>query len=213
MRRIRMPKACQSIVILVRPLVAWWLLQVLVACASQQRSEPTQASFDSMAQFAAKDLIFALVQVFPPEVTTIQMGPTPTTFGQNLVQEITQAGYGLQRVTADQGTRYLNFLEVRPNRFRDYPNYRFLISIGAIGFEREYTFDGNAFADHAKIIPAKPLRAYGTDKPIQPHPTLFESENIDSKINTIGHDKDNQATTAPNIKGFALYSRSAHKQR
>ena len=59
----------------------------------------------------AADLVSALVQVdgYSPHDTTVQINRPTSGFGASLVAALEAAGYGLQLVSADQGSNYLSY--------------------------------------------------------------------------------------------------------
>jgi len=63
---------------------------------------------DNLSEVAA-DLVSALtlLREFPPLFTTIQFSEPDFRFGNHIVEALRDAGYGLQKVSEDQGTHYI----------------------------------------------------------------------------------------------------------
>jgi len=90
------------------------------------------------------DLVSALVQLpdVNPTSVTLQVTPPQTGFGNLVVRALEDAGYGLQRVSADQGLHYVQYLE----RFAETdagPITDYVLRVGDISIERQYIENDN----------------------------------------------------------------------
>lgn len=132
------------------------------------KSSADRAIEKRIAKMAAEDLVFVLAQLYPPKVTTLQLGPAATPFATKLAEEIVRTGYGVQRVSADQGPRLVNYSQMQLDGASGNPHYRYLIFVRKSGFEREYTMNAEN-----EVIPASPMRAYGAKTKIELNPELF----------------------------------------
>ena len=105
-------------------------------------------------QLISTNLVSALVQI--PEMrvgsTTLQVSKPRTAFGNTLVRALEEAGFGIQRVSADQGLNYVTygkrFSETETGPVTDYS-----ISVGEIEVRREYNLtDGSVFPSSVMLV-------------------------------------------------------------
>jgi len=121
-----------------------------------------------------RDLVSSLVQIMPPSTTTVQVSAMPPSSVYPLVVgAMAIKGYGIQKVSEDQGA---NFVTVDlDTTVSDKPtsSYRMRIGVGAMSISRSY----DLVADEA-IQPASPFRLYGTRASIDIAATLFGANGI-----------------------------------
>lgn len=108
-------------------------------------------------QLIATNLIATLVQIpeMRPATATLQISPPLTAYGNAIVRALEDAGFGMQRVSADQGQRYVSYSkrlsETESGVVTDYS-----LAVGKIKLSREYQLQGNA------IYPSSLLNITGT---------------------------------------------------
>jgi hypothetical protein len=108
-------------------------------------------------QLIATNLIAALVQIpeMRPTTATLQISPPQTAFGNALVRALEDAGFGMQRVSADQGQRYVSYskrlAETESGVVTDYS-----LAVGNIKLSREYQIRDQA------IYPSSLMNITGT---------------------------------------------------
>jgi len=103
------------------------------------------------------DLVSALVQLpdVNPTTVTLQVTPPKTGFGNLVVRALEDAGYGLQRVSADQGLYYVQYSE----RFSETdagPITDYVLRVGDVSLFREYITNENG------VFPSSLMRVEGT---------------------------------------------------
>ena len=123
--------------------------------AAIDRISPTERNH---LQLIATNLIAALVQIpeMRPATATLQVSPPQTAFGNALVRALEDAGFGLQRVSADQGQRYVSYskrlAETESGVVTDYS-----LAVGKIKLSREYQVQDQA------IYPSSLMNITGTN--------------------------------------------------
>jgi len=95
-------------------------------------------------RLVATNLVAALVQIpeARPAVATLQVRRPASAFGNLVVRALEDAGYGLQRVDADQGRNNVTYSQ-RFARTESGPVEDFTLSVGRIALSREYTRQGD----------------------------------------------------------------------
>ena len=110
-------------------------------------------------QLISTNLVSALVQIPEMKVgtATLQVSDPTTAFGNTLVRALEDAGFGIQRVTADQGLNYVTygkrFAETEAGPVTDYS-----VAVGEIEVRREYNLTSNS------VFPSSLLLVTGTDR-------------------------------------------------
>lgn len=110
-------------------------------------------------QLISTNLVSALVQVPDMKVgtATLQISNPTTAFGNTLVRALEDAGFGIQRVSADQGLNYVTYgkrlSETEVGEVTDYS-----IAVGEIEVRREYNLE------EGKVFPSSLLLVTGTDR-------------------------------------------------
>lgn len=109
-------------------------------------------------QLISTNLVSALVQIPEMKVgtATLQVSPPATAFGNTLIRALEDGGFGIQRVTADQGLNYVTYgkrvAETEAGQVTD-----FSVAVGEIEVRREYDIGPN------RIFPSSLLLVSGTD--------------------------------------------------
>ena len=104
------------------------------------------------------NLVSVLVQLpeAPPSSATLQLSEPDTAFGNTLVRALEEAGYGLQRVEADQGARYVayrrSFAETDAGPVAEYE-----LIVGDIVLRREYV------SEDGRVLPSSLLSVDGSE--------------------------------------------------
>ena len=110
----------------------------------------------------ASDMVKVATQIFPPVNTTLQIN---TSGNDPLMRYFTaafaNAGYGIQRVSADQGSNFFSYDRSEEATDSGETLVRFNTSIGAVDIGRDYIIPGVNV-----ISPASPFRLSGTRIPV-----------------------------------------------
>lgn len=126
--------------------------------------EPTIVASTSLTelrrlQLISTNLVSALVQVPEMKVgtATLQVSRPTTAFGNTLIRALEDAGFGIQRVSADQGLNYVTYgkrlSETEAGQVTDYS-----VAVGEIEVRREYNMK------NSKVFPSSLLVVTGTDR-------------------------------------------------
>jgi len=128
------------------------------AGSSRTGANPRQVKFaDKHLDLIVTDLVTAMVQVYElvPLTTTLQVSEPRGTYGRKLVAALEKAGYGIQRVSADQGDFYLSYqnrtIQSDSRDVRD-----FTVRVGDIEIHREYDIVGG------RVIPVSVVYVSGS---------------------------------------------------
>ncbi len=147
------------------------LLGAASACSSIAPNLGANANADANNTLAPlsdqmlEDVLSVMPQLIEPRLNSIQFGPNVDELDIIAARTLAKAGYGIQRVTADQG---INFFIA--NQFKNEAGINTMrVSIGELEVTRVYaTEDGN-------IIPAGPFELAGTRITINPALSLLGS--------------------------------------
>ena len=120
--------------------------------------EEISAQERAQLQLISTNLVSTLVQI--PSLqsggVTLQINDPKTPFGNAIVRALEDAGFGLQRVSADQGQNYVSYSkrisETEAGMVTDYN-----LSVGNVNLRREYSLVGNL------IYPSSLMTISGTD--------------------------------------------------
>jgi len=156
-------------------LLALLLAASLGACTSgpderaQARDEPlVGGDRDALAaissnererlRLVAVDLVGTLAQLpeLAPAGTTLQVKRAKTAFGTLVVRALEDAGYGLQRVTADQGRNHVGYSQ-RFARTDIGEIDDFALSVGRVTLARAYT------TEDGRVLPSSPISIDGLE--------------------------------------------------
>lgn len=107
------------------------------------------------------DLVPVIAQIYDPIDTTVQINrDSRDPLLAHFIDHLTSEGFGIQRVSADQGANFVSYS--RTSRNVDGKNLtRFSVQIGAVSVERDYASKGKN-----KIAPASKVRLSGTRAPV-----------------------------------------------
>jgi len=122
------------------------------------------AAFDALSDvqrdqlaLVATNLVSALVQLpeTSPANVTLQVSRANSAFGNTILRALEDAGYGLQRVDADQGSHYVayrqRFAETEAGPVTDYE-----LLVGEVRLQREYVLD------ETRVFPSSLLTLEGS---------------------------------------------------
>jgi len=118
----------------------------------------TQQPIDPALRVVAVDLVSVLAQLpgFDAWSMTAQVSPASSSYGEALIAALRDAGYGVQRVTADQGRNYLEYRKViLSDEVGD--STAFELNIRNVFVSRNYEWDGTRW------VPASPVRIKGVE--------------------------------------------------
>ena len=123
----------------------------------------------------AVDLVSALMQIptFDSWSMTVQFSKPSSTYGASLLAALTDSGYGIQKVSADQGLNYISYrksiIESRSSNA-----ITFGISLRGLSISRSYIYGKDVW------IPASPMKIKGVEPtPVRLYDDLhFEQGNL-----------------------------------
>ena len=108
------------------------------------------------------DLTSVVTQIYNPIDTTIQINRNDADpIMQHFINLLIDEGFGIQRVSADQGANYASYSQAEKN-IGNSQLLRFTVQIGAVSVERDYT----ALSKN-KVMPASKVRLSGTRAPVK----------------------------------------------
>lgn len=154
--------------------LSWALASLLLSACATQNNLPDSAAEASPAdrfgmgnpvsaidRTMANDISGVLTQIFDSVGTTIQVNTDTTDpIRDHLIEKFSQAGYGIQQVSADQGSNFLSYNK-QETQVDDKTRIKFAVTIGAIDVSREYFLTGpNSLAT------ASTFRLSGTRAPV-----------------------------------------------
>lgn len=130
-------------------------------------------------QVMIDDLLSAIVQIFPPIDSTVQISADEDNELTLLVADtMAQTGFGIQKVTTDQGASLLTTDTLADEQSdNSSPTKHLRIDIGEISIGRTYRVSNNR-----AIQPSSPFKVYGSRARIDPGTTLFGTSS--TKANT-----------------------------
>ena len=120
--------------------------------------EDISAQERAQLQLISTNLVSTLVQIpsLQSGAVTLQINDPQTPFGNAIVRALEDAGFGLQRVSADQGQNYVSYSkrvsETEAGMVTDYN-----LTVGDLNLRREYSLIGNL------IYPSSLMTISGTD--------------------------------------------------
>lgn len=134
-------------------------------------------------ELIGKDLAFVMEQLLEPRKTTLQYGPTDSYFEEMICADFHKRGYGLQKVSADQGANFL-FHETKVSKTVNGKNeYLYKVAIGQVSVERSYVDRGRS-----GIYPVSSLLVRGSSRLAVPDLTLFPvSENNANELMRVNY--------------------------
>ena len=115
-------------------------------------------------ELVAVDLVSVMMQLptLSPFSTTLQFSPPPSAFGETLERTLRDSGYGVQRVSDDQGRHYVSYhhrLGTAPSG-TTIATYR--LRVAGIEVERDYRRARRGDERRARFVPASAVRVIGT---------------------------------------------------
>jgi len=125
------------------------------------------------------DLVSALVQLpaVNPSTVTLQVTQPQTAFGNLVVRALEDAGYGLQRVSADQGLHYVQYSQ-RYGETDAGPITDYVLRVGDVSVDREYIENEDG------VFPSSLMRVNGAENPdlIVLNDAIFKEQGGDGQI-------------------------------
>lgn len=109
----------------------------------------------------ASDIVQIAQQIFTPFNTTLQFSNNDDPLLQYFITEFSNEGYGIQRVSADQGSNFFSYTRTEDRTADGKLLIRFASSIGAVDIGRDYTVPRTN-----TISPASPFKLSGTRVPV-----------------------------------------------
>lgn len=152
------------------------LMLLTAGCATANKTGSESKGSDAQRFYAdvITDMVSVLPQIYEPLTTTIQISDSYSGNAAAAAAALSDLGYGLQRVDADQGS---HFLEVNELAGSTSTNFRMLLTIGNIELKRTYqvvnrTNDISTAANvtwhgNQAIVPVGPLAIAGTDQNVE----------------------------------------------
>ena len=128
-------------------------------------------------QVMIDDLLSAIVQIFPPIDSTVQISAEDDNELTLLVADtMAHAGFGIQKVTTDQGTSLLT-TDTQAGKQSDNgsPTKHLRIDIGQVSIGRTYRVSNNR-----AIQPSSSFKVYGSRARIDPGKTLFGTSMVEA---------------------------------
>jgi hypothetical protein len=108
-------------------------------------------------QTIIQDLAGVIAQIYNPLSTTLQINATASDRTLNhFVAVLAKKGFGIQRVSADQGANFVSYTRTKEN-FDNNPHINFSVAVGAVNVARKYQVMGNDI-----VAPASTVRLSGT---------------------------------------------------
>jgi len=135
---------------------------VLMGCTSlptkSEASSNVNVKDDASLRLVAVDLVSVLGQLpgFDPWTMTVQISPIRTSYGKAIADALTDAGYGIQRVSADQGLNHVEHSETTIIESTGKSN-AFEIKVRGIRISRNYKHENHRWG------PSSPLLVYGAE--------------------------------------------------
>ena len=154
-------------------LIGVLLLSSCSLTGTQESSSPAGSSaplpFDQPAAVSpvdrsiVTDFVGITRQIFTPFNTTLQFPQnTQDPLLEHFMLEFADAGYGIQRVSADQGSNFFNYTRFEEEDDNGDPLVSFSSTIGAVLIARDYTIPRSN-----TISPASPVKLSGTRVPVK----------------------------------------------
>jgi len=108
-----------------------------------------------------EDLSDVVAQIYDPLTTTLQVNAGNTDpLLQYFVSELATDGFGVQRVSADQGANFVSYTRTEKNVDKK-PQIAFAVSVGAVGVARDYKIPKRNV-----VNPVSAFRLSGTRAPV-----------------------------------------------
>lgn len=165
------------------------LLLLLAGCASVDKLSTSVDAPDNTQQLRADmvaDLLSVLPQILEPLNTTVQVSDTESGQAVDAANRLSELGYGLQRVDADQGSHFLYVVDLPGS---DKSKTRLRVSIGDLELTRSYQVIEKkptisdavnlVWRDDRAVVPTGPLTLAGTRQTI---------ELLGTKVELVGND-------------------------
>jgi hypothetical protein len=188
------------------------LLSLLSACSSTEEKktgflphiggnpealEAVSADEMRQLQLVSTNLVSVLMQLpeMQPATVTLQVSRPVSAFGNTLIRALEDAGYGLQRVSADQGQNYTTYSK-RHSETEAGPISDFELSVGNISIGREYIVNNRG------IFPSSLVHVEGTENlaNIQLNDDIFREQGGSGDSFISGLRSDDSSVEVPAVE-------------
>ncbi|MFT6307646.1 MAG: hypothetical protein ACJA0Z_002815 [Halioglobus sp.] len=127
----------------------------------------------SVDQTIVEDLANVIAQIYDPLTTTLQINATKSDRTLNhFAAVLAMKGFGIQRVSADQGSNYMSYSKTEYN-LDDSSNVNFAVAVGAVSVTRKYQLLTNNV-----VAPASTVRLAGTRAPVTINDTASSRKQV-----------------------------------
>jgi len=147
---------------------------LITSCTSNQIKVDSDEAIDIKNGLVVRDFLVAISQVYDPATSTLQLNAPASRFGQEFENGFRELGYGMQRVTSDQGELFLSYTKTSSENSGNTATSKYKVSVGAVSFERTY-----AAVTGGGIAPSGPMVIYGTNKPVSLNEDLFPGQSVE----------------------------------
>ena len=158
-------------------------LVLIVGCSTAQKapidSNESEKPDPSLGAIAV-DLVSVLGQLpgYESWAMTAQVSPATSSFGDSLINAMRNAGYGLQRVSADQGINFLEYSKTQTSTDSG-DTTEFELAVRDVSVSRNYQWIG------ARWIPSSAVRITGVKPtPINVYNDLYGKKGTTTKLVT-----------------------------
>jgi len=141
---------------------------VLSSCASNQPKAGSETSAEIKTGLVVRDFLVAISQIHTPLETTVQLNKPNSEFGIELERGFVELGFGVQRVTSDQGDMFLSYTKSTTENSSNIATTKYKVFVGDTVLSRDY-----AAATNGGIAPTGPMAISGTDTRVELNATLF----------------------------------------
>lgn len=159
---------------------------VLSACslpgptgAGSNTSTNKSDTLSSVDRAIINDHINVIEQIFDPLSTTLQINNNNTDSRlDTFVRMLAQRGYGIQRVSADQGANYFSYGREQSTDVQQ-PLIKFTTIVGAVEISRDYWL-----LSKSAVSPASPVRLSGTRAAVNVDAVAIDNKQIANQDNS-----------------------------
>ncbi|MEE9333021.1 MAG: hypothetical protein V3U65_02920 [Granulosicoccaceae bacterium] len=142
------------------------LIGFISGCVSTEAKNESGIVNAGTSDSMLEDVLSVLPQLIEPRINSIQFGPKVDELDVIAARNLAKAGYGIQRVSADQGVNFF-----RADKFENEDGIQTMrVSIGELEITREYATEGGI------IVPAGPFELAGTRAQIDPSESMLGSK-------------------------------------
>ena len=135
--------------------IFFYLLLFCAGCASlssDNNNQQVPLVGDKAAAVIIDDLTAVLAQLMDPLDVTVQFRVPQTAYGRAVVDELRSRSFGMQRVSDDQGVRFLEYSESVSTGSDKAKQFEYKIALGSVSVERVYEFKKGRIFPHAPMV-------------------------------------------------------------